>query len=151
MRALPRGFTLIEIIVVIAIFSILITLGLFMSIDTFRGAFHRSEVDVIVSVLQKARSRAMNNIEQSTWGVCYLAPQYLILKNSSTCDSASAADTFAANPSVAEASKFNNTPSTFPIVVFSQLSGATAEKSFDVVQDARTSTISINHEGTITW
>ena len=57
-RKTVRGFTLMEIIVVVALFSILTTLGLFMSMETLRGTLSRSEGSVIVSLLQKARVRA---------------------------------------------------------------------------------------------
>ena len=140
-RARSSGFTLLELIVTVAIFSILITLGFFMSFETFRGASHRSEVDVIVSLFQKARSRAMNNIEQSTWGVCYIAPNYVLLKGLVACDVAYVVDTV-------KASDFNTM---FPVVIFLQLSGSTDETTVEVKQNARTSTISINEAGTIIW
>ena len=142
-----RGFTLMEIVITVAIFSLLIALGLFMSMETFRGVSYRSEVDVIVSLLQKARSRAMNNIEQAPWGVCYDPPNYLVFKGSD-CNAAFALDRVEANASVAAASDFD---STFPPVVFSQLSGQTTEESIVVKQNDRTSTISINEAGTILW
>ena len=147
-RARSSGFTLLELIVTVAIFSILITLGFFMSFETFRGASHRSEVDVIVSLFQKARSRAMNNIEQSTWGVCYIAPNYVLLKGLVACDVAYVVDTVKANEVVAAASDFNTM---FPVVIFLQLSGSTDETTVEVKQNARTSTISINEAGTIIW
>ena len=143
-----RGFTLIEIVVVIALFTIITSLGLIMGLDAFRNTLHRSEVATVVSLLEKARSRAVNNIDQATWGVCYLAPNYLILKDSAACDPAVATDKVEANKAVATASDFTHT---FPVVVFSQLSGTTTPENFDVKEAARISTVSINHEGTIIW
>lgn len=146
-----KGFTLIEIVIVTALFSILLSLGLLMSFGAFQSAFHRSEVDVIVSLLERARSRAMNNIDQSTWGVCYLGSEYLVLKNSAVCDADAAVERISANENVAEASGFNDTPSEFPVVVFAQLRGDTNDASFEVKQNERVSTVSLNHEGTISW
>ena len=60
-----------EIIIVIAMFGALLALGLFMSMDAYRGFSFRSEEDTVVSLLQKARSRAMNNMNQTPWGVCW--------------------------------------------------------------------------------
>lgn len=142
----PRGFTLIEIVVVMAIFTVLIGLGLFMSIDSYRGFAFRSEQDTIVSVLEKARSRAVNNYYQSPWGVCYLAPNYLIFKGS-TCTAVNS-DAIPANAGVAAASNF---ATTFPTVVFSQLAGTSTGGTITVTQNARTSTVQINYEGTIIW
>ena len=142
-----RGFTLIEIIIAISIFSVLIALGLLMSMETFRGTIYRSETATIISLFEKARSRAMNNINQSPWGVCYLAPNYVIFKGTS-CISSAVTDSIEANAGVALASNFS---STFPTVAFTQLSGTTTGGAFTVQQDARTSPITINYEGTIIW
>ena len=148
-RSNLRGFTLIELLVVTAIFSVLVTLGLLMSFETFRGTLHRSEVATIVSLLEKARSRSMSNIEQSSWGVCYLSGNYLLLKGSSVCDAAYAREKISANPSVAAASDFSTT---FPVVVFAQLSGdSNSPVPFAVVEDSRTTTVTINYAGTILW
>src|SRR3989344_5249325 len=67
---LKGGFTLVEVIVVIAIVGLIFGLGLFMSFDVYRGFSHRSERDVIVSLLERARSHAMANVGQSAWGFC---------------------------------------------------------------------------------
>ncbi len=144
-----RGFTFIELLVVIAIFTILVGLGMFMSMETFRGTTYRSEQATIVSLLERARSRAMNNINQSQWGVCYLAPQYVIFRGSaSSCATATVADTVAAHAGIAAASDFAHV---FPIVVFTQLSGTTTATTITELQDGRSSVIAINNEGTINW
>lgn len=142
-----KGFTLIEIIVVVTIFSVLVTLGLFMSMETFRGTLYRSEKDTIVSLLQKARSRAMSNINQTSWGVCYRAPNYVIIKDV-VCDAAHTQDTIAAHAGVAAVSNFTTT---FPVVVFAQLSGTATPATITVRQDNRSATIVVNNEGTINW
>ncbi len=144
-----RGFSLIEIVIVVAILALLVGLGLFMSMETLGGTIYRSEQATIVSLLQKARSRAMANIDQVAWSVCYAAPNYLVAKGA-TCNAANAYDTVAANPAVAAASHFAD-PAKFPTVVFAQLSGNTAPAEIVIVQDNRTSTTTLNHEGTIIW
>lgn len=146
----PTGFTLVEIIVVIGIFSLLVVLGLFMSFETLRGTLYRSEEATIVSLLEKARSRAMNNINESAWGMCYIEPDYVIIKGV-VCDDAYVLDRVAANPAVVAASSFIS--KTYPFVVFSQLSGIPVgtPQPIIVIQDARSSTISVNNEGTILW
>lgn len=138
------GFTLVEILIVIAIFTVLIALGLFMSMETLRGTLHRSERDTVVSLLERARSRAMNNIEQSPWGMCYLVPNYIVFKGGA-CAAAAAVDTVAANPGTA------TTGLLAPGIVFSQLAGTTTPVAVTVTQSGRTSAITINYEGTIIW
>jgi len=57
-----RGYTLIEIIVVIALLVMTGALGVVMSMDSFRGYMFRNERDSIVAALQRARSLAVSNI-----------------------------------------------------------------------------------------
>ncbi len=147
MKGLPRawssGFTLVEIIVVIAIFSTLVTLGLFMSMDTLRGTTHRSERDIVVSMLEKARSRALANIYQTPWGVCANASDYIIFRGTSCTAGLSTNEIIsasAANPAIFSAP-----------IVFSQLSATTTGGTVTIVQDGHTNTITINHEGAIDW
>jgi Tfp pilus assembly protein FimT len=143
-----KGFTLIEIVVSIGILMMLFGLGLFMTMDAFRGYTFRSERDTIVSLLEKARSRSMANIAQTSWGVCYIAPDYVIFRGTTCTAGVATNENLSANAAVAAASNFS---STFPVIVFGQLSGTTTAANITVVEDARTSTISLNHEGTIIW
>lgn len=135
-----RGFTLFEIIVVIAIFSLLLTLGLFMSFETFRGTSARSEEDVIVSLLAKARSRAMSNVDQSPWGVCYRDGSYVLF-----------AGTACASGEETAASPTATTTGLTSGVVFSQLAGTTTPTTITLMQGDRRATTTINYEGTIIW
>ncbi len=62
-----RGFTLMEIIIVIGLLVIIAGFALVVSLDDYRGYNFRNERDVVVAVLQKARSQAINNM-------CFEAP-----------------------------------------------------------------------------
>jgi prepilin-type N-terminal cleavage/methylation domain-containing protein len=143
-----RGFTLIEISVALGIMMLLFTLGTLMSLDAFRGYTFRSERETIVSVLVRARSHSMANIDGSSWGVCFRSGKYVLFKGV-TCTTPQVSDEeFDANAGVASASNFS---STFPTVVFAQLSGQTSAASIQITEEGRTSSISLNHEGTIIW
>jgi len=146
-----KGFTLIEIMVSIAILSLMVALGLFMSFEAYRGATRRSERETIVSMLERARSRAMANIEESSWSVCYVDPDYVIAKGA-TCDDLNARDRVEANPAVVADSQFND-PLKFPTVIFAQLTGnvVVAPQTITVVQNGKSEEIRINYEGRINW
>lgn len=148
---LPKaGFTLIEVIVVIAIFATLLALGVFMSLAALRGAYHRSETATVVGLLETARSRAMANMFQTEWGFAHdeSMKQYVIFRGSTYNQGATTNEITAANPD-AEVKDGSNSPD-FK-VVFDQLSGDTSPETITVEEGGKTSTININEEGTILW
>jgi|GEM_PF-1017554 len=57
-----RGFTMLEVIIVMGLLVIVGSLGLFMSMETFRGNSFRNDRDATVSGLQRARSLAVSNM-----------------------------------------------------------------------------------------
>src|SRR3989344_6188897 len=63
-----NGFTLIEIIISMAILATIAGLGLFMSFDFYKSYAFRGEKNTLVSVLQKARDQSLHNINQTRHG-----------------------------------------------------------------------------------
>lgn len=63
------GFTLIEIMVSMAILAVLAGFGLFIAVDQYKSYALSSERNTVVSMLQKARSRALNNIGETRHGL----------------------------------------------------------------------------------
>ncbi len=57
-----KGFTLIEILLVVALVSIITFWGLFMSVDNYHQSSFINERDTLVSALTHARSQAINNV-----------------------------------------------------------------------------------------
>ena len=143
-----KGFTLIEMIIALAVLAIIMGLGLFYGMENFRGETFRSEVDTMVGVLQKARSRSMANIKQSPWGVHYEGSPdytYTIFRGSTYA--------LAAEKEVVEGGRTAGiSPSSLPDVVFTQLSGTTTGTfSATIIEGGRTGNVKVNYEGTITW
>lgn len=63
------GFTLIEILVVLGIFIFIASFALVVSMDSYHGYNFRTEQDLLLGVLQKARSQAVANVNQKPHGV----------------------------------------------------------------------------------
>lgn len=57
-----QGFTLLEILVVMGLILMVVAFGLIVSFDDYRGFTFRNERDIIVNVIQKARSQAIHNM-----------------------------------------------------------------------------------------
>ncbi len=141
-----KGFTLIEILIAVAIMTGVMALGLFLGLDALRGSYSRSERDTVVSLLTEARSRSMANIDESTWGVCVSGANYVVFKGS-VCDAVAA--TSELTP-IGSGATITGLASASP-VVFTALSGTTTAAAVVVSEPTRTENISINYEGTIIW
>lgn len=167
MKTTPKkesGFTLIEIIVSIAILLVIAGLGLFISIDFYKSYSFRSEEDTIVSILQKARSQSVNNIDQTRHGVHFSSPlKYTIFECKSAlpqCISYADADT-SKDIEISPSYGISVSSPVLPFdVVFDQLSDCLSSASNNcsaspvsiVINDgSRTYTIDINNEGRISW
>src|SRR4030042_64151 len=61
-KKLGGGFTLIEIMVVISLLAIISTLVVFVNFSVWHSYNFRGESNLLISVLQKARSQSINNI-----------------------------------------------------------------------------------------
>ena len=57
-----RGFTMIEILVVIGLFAIAGGFALWVSMESYRGSSFFADRDMFVAVLQRARAEAVNNV-----------------------------------------------------------------------------------------
>ncbi|MEK7195319.1 MAG: hypothetical protein AAB655_01345, partial [Patescibacteria group bacterium] len=74
---------MIEILVVMAIVTVLAGLGLWIGMDSFRGYSYRSERNRFISSLQKARLESMTNINESKHGVRVESDKYVIFEGDS--------------------------------------------------------------------
>jgi len=141
--SIHKGFTLVEIIIVLAIFTLIISLGAFMSLDFYKSYSFRSEKYQLVSILQKARSQALNNINQTPHAVHIESGGYTFFEGNNFQSSTNKIF-FESNGNVSHSGMTD--------VIFGQLTGNAIVSGGDLVlhdgvhQDI---IISINNEGRI--
>jgi len=146
------GFTLLEVIVVVAIMSLILTSSLFFTNSQFRHESLLSERRQLVSALQTARSKAMNNVQQTAHGVALYPVDvvgYVIFSGQNYSSRDAGTDTL-----VVEKYPVTLGSSTPPEIFFSQLSGTSNYSGELVLHDRhsnRVTSIVINYEGKIGW
>ena len=140
-----RGFSLIEIMVVLGIFSIIATFSLFASMDFWRSSSFRGERNLIVGILQKARSESMSNINELPHGVHIDPNQYVLFEGNTYNPLDPKNEKHEANPSISHSGMTE--------VIYDRLSGKaiTVGGSLVLSQGSNQSVISINNEGQINW
>ncbi len=142
----PRGFTVIEILVVIFLLAILSGMTLVFSTSYYREYNFYGEEKMLIGLLQKARSQALSNINQKPHGIFFdkTNNSYVLFQGNDYADRDSGMDfSFRQNGS------FSLTG--LDQVIFSQLSGDSASTG-DIILDDHVRpkiTISINQEGRI--
>ena len=144
-----QGFTLVELIITLGILATVFAFGLFISFDFYKNYSFHSEKSTIVSVLQKARGQALNNINQSKHGVHFENTpglKYIIFEG----------DTFDADAdsNIVINASYNISITSPPLpfdVIFEQLTGNSADQTITVGDGVKSYDISINSFGRIDW
>src|SRR3989338_11354512 len=122
-----RGFTLIEVLIVLGIVALIATLGVIANTRQYTREVSTSETAIIVSALQKARSRSMNNIGAMPHGVYFgddPCPNtdydfcYIIFRGEEFDDNPDSYEYAKKNPSVTLTSDFSGDE-----IYFKQVSG----------------------------
>lgn len=153
-----RGFTLIEVLIVIGIMTLLGGVALIVSMDNYHAYAFRAERDTLVSLLQKARSQSMSNICLGAVGSCtngkahgvYVsAGQYVIFQGQTYGTRDGAVDEIYPVQGVDVKTKSGSLTE----VVFSQLSGDVLVPGYITLlnSDGHVSTTTITSQGAITW
>ncbi len=148
-----RGFTIFEVLIVLALFTILLGLGYFLSIDFYRSYLFHTEENILISVLERARSDAQNNIFETAHGVHLSAENYTVFRGQTYDPNNVTNEVTPRNPSI-QISGITD-------VVFEQLSGdpipafppSFSEGRGQIIlsEENRSAVISINNEGRIDW
>lgn len=148
-----RGFTLIEMLIVIGLIVALGSVVLFFDINTYRGDAFRAERTMVVTLLQQARASAMNNIAEEPHGLALFPadnPHNYVLFEGTSYTASNPATRQAFEPSYA-VTLGGGSPTE---VVFEQLSGNASYTGAIKLEDPNRNTsfdIAINHEGAISW
>jgi prepilin-type N-terminal cleavage/methylation domain-containing protein len=75
-----KGFTLIEIVFVIALAALVFTFSASLGFDAFSRNYLRTEQDTLLSVLQKARNEAVSNLNDKRHGFRFDGVNYVIFE-----------------------------------------------------------------------
>ena len=150
---LQRGFSMIEILVVLAMFVMMTGFGLYVNMENYRGSSFHSDRDLFVSLLQHARAQAISNkcggsncnFNGKAHGVFIQSDSYVIYQGTaSTSRDFSEDAVFAANPSLTREGDLDFN--------FSQLTATTSgDKTMTLAGGGKTSDITVSSEGQITW
>lgn len=148
-----RGFMLIEMVIILTLLSFVLSLGIYFNMDNFRSYSYHSDRDLLISLLQRARSQAQNGLchtpacnTADSYGI-YIQSDTFTLFEGDTFNSSIPADNqiFEANPSITHAG--------LQEIVFEKNSGNALSPGMVSLIDAtgRISTITIRSEGQISW
>ncbi len=155
---LQRGFTLVELLVVIGIVAVVSGFALIMGLDSYRSSSFHGNRDVLVAALMHARAQAINNICIGGASICHdgkphgvaIRPaehpdKYVLFQGVSyTARDAGVDEVLNANI------HYSYTGATE--VVFTQFSATTSTAVTITISDSmRSSAITIGTEGQITW
>jgi prepilin-type N-terminal cleavage/methylation domain-containing protein len=152
MRITARGFTLIEVAIVVAVLALIAGIGLAVGLPSYRATLFRSDRDTLIAALLHARAQAMNGVCSASacagpapHGV-YIGPaSYVIFEGASYATrDASEDEAFAADPVVARSGAAE--------IVFDALSGRVDSPGEIVLAYAgHASIVSIDGEGGVAW
>ena len=149
---LARGFTLIEVVIVVALFSILLGIGLLLSMDVYRSTLHRSGRELLLDTLSLARMRAFANEGTGIHGVCSDPPDLIIFGGATYNSSDPTNERVLGAATIRYESEDNFFTCDREGIIFSPLSAATEGGRITVVETDRPDLIlTINAEGAFLW
>lgn len=152
---MQAGFSLIELVVVLGIVVTIAGMGLIMTMEEYRGYAFRSQRDVLVASLLRARSQSMNTICLGAGCVGGVPHGVEILNNRIIIFQGS--DYLHRDTAVDEEILFSylggriSPPPPTEVVFESQNGDVLHDVNFVYQDDLRHSTISINTEGAVWW
>ncbi len=140
-----RGFTLIEVLIVVALLATAASFSILIGIDSIGRSVAISERDLAITFLETARTNALANVDESPHGLHIDATSFVLFTGT------------AYNPSDGKnrvyerAAAVTVTPT--GDIVFTQLSGTvdTGAGTITFSDSAQSATLEVNKEGRIEW
>lgn len=139
-----KGFTLIEIAVVLAIITLLFAIGFFVDLSMDSRNSLGSEETTLISILEKARGEAMNNIDHISHGVHVETNAYILFEGSNYAPSDTLNEVIKKNKNIS-ISGLND-------IAFKQLSGKPNNPGQIILDDGtQQKTIKVMGDGLVDW
>jgi prepilin-type N-terminal cleavage/methylation domain-containing protein len=144
---LVRGFTLLEVMIVVAILAVVMGATVSSGFNFYTNQSLNGERDGLVSLLRHARGRAMNNTNQSSHGV-YVSTstnQYILFQGASYASRATDYDLpFPKSPSITFTGPAE--------ILFAALTGtSSASGTITLSGNAGSVSVFVNGEGRVSW
>ncbi len=141
---MSKGFTLVEAIVVIAVLSIIFSLGIPVSLNMYDSYVFSTERDLLFSILSQSRSIAMTNPLGTNSGVYIDDENYTIFIGANYESRDQNQDTVLQRSNSVTIIGNNE-------VIFENKSGNTTNTNIILQLYEREATITTNQEGLINW
>ena len=143
-RGPSSGFSLLEIIIVIAIVAVVASFGASFSMNSISRSSLLSERDLLVSLLTQARAESLANVNESAHSV-YIDTDSYVLYEGATYDVGNATNRVVPKVSSAAITGIDT-------VTFEQLTANVASAGIMTVEgDAQSYDIEVNSVGRINW
>jgi prepilin-type N-terminal cleavage/methylation domain-containing protein len=143
--SLASAFTLIEVLVVIALLGVVASFSVLMGTDALARATAHSERDLVVTLLEGARARSLANIDETPHGLHIDASSYIVFMGSAYS---------AGDPDNESTPKDSAVTVSGPTdIIFDPLSGnvGTGEGTLLFADGTSEASIDINEQGRIDW
>jgi prepilin-type N-terminal cleavage/methylation domain-containing protein len=139
-----KGFTIIEIIVVLGIMTVVFGMGSILFFDSIQRSVSKNEATLVATLLTGQRTKALSNVNQHSFGLKVEPSAYTTFEGSSFLAGTNML-------SVAKGSAITTSGDTE--VVFNQLTGNNSAGllTINITDGAKTVPIAINSEGRVDW
>jgi prepilin-type N-terminal cleavage/methylation domain-containing protein len=149
-----RGFTLLEVVITLAIFSVIAGFGLFITESAFRQSSFAADRDLLVALLQHARAQAIANVCGGTCTGNDGLPHGVHIDSAGHTLTAFQGSSY--NSGDTQNQVFTQNPNTVETgatdIIFAQRTGAvTSQQIVTVTAIGRTSVITIEPNGRVWW
>jgi prepilin-type N-terminal cleavage/methylation domain-containing protein len=143
------GFTVIEVLIVLALFTVVAGLGITLTLRPYRSAGIAGERDLVISLLSRARSRAMGNDGGVPHGFCYdehanLYEVFALPYSGATREERGTKSGSVSVSGVPDCGSGSE-------LLFAQLSGTTSPTEIYLSEGDASTSIDINAAGAVLW